>query len=551
MKKMLMGLAALTCLSSIATADTLYVRADGDKRSTLADAKKVFNSNELQLALDALKPGDTLLLGAGTFTIPDKLQTKVSGTETDPIVIRGVSPEKTKLVPKKKYSGRMFSLYHDHYVIENLQLNGGDILFWVFGAHSNIIQNNLFTNAGGECFRMRYKSSLNKIQHNTITNCGVEGFDLSKNSKNGEAIYMGTAPEQQSKNAREFYPRTSNKKGTSEKDTTSFNLVYNNRINTTNECVDLKENSHSNNVVGNICTGNLDGNSGGLGSRGSGNIFRNNVVTDVVGAGIRVGGDSSKDGINNIIINNVFKRTGHAAVKDMRSPQKLVCGNTIAENLKPSQTGLDPAQYCPEGTAKFLASLGLLEPTDIVKPQPEPKEEPKAEEPKKEVEDTAEVTPPKETSATPKGAHTASKSEYVLKVAKVKASSHDGNMPANVLDYNKGTRWSSSEHKGRIIFDLGEVRKVKHLNIAFYKGDERRATFAVDVSVDGKKFTRMVKTRSSGKTDDFQKVDIKDSRVRYVRIVGYGNDSKKASSRKWQSVSDVEIIGRALNSKGR
>src|SRR5690349_8478855 len=61
-----------------------------------------------------------------------------------------------------------------------------------------------------------------------------------------------------------------------------------------------------------------------------------------------------------------------------------------------------------------------------------------------------------------------------LSVANVTASGDDGNVPANVLDDNLKTRWSSFGKGQYITADLGATTSVCSASIAWYLGASRR-----------------------------------------------------------------------------
>ncbi len=87
-------------------------------------------------------------------------------------------------------------------------------------------------NAGGECIRLRYQTRRNEIAYSQISNCGRYDFAFRGGGKNGEGIYIGTAPEQRGAH------------GSSDRsvDASNANHVHHNVIDTKgNECVDIKE----------------------------------------------------------------------------------------------------------------------------------------------------------------------------------------------------------------------------------------------------------------------------------------------------------------------
>ena len=148
--------------------------------------------------------------------------------------------------------------------------------------------------------------------------CGVWDFELGGDGKNGEAIYIGTAPEQLYRNP------------TTDPDASNSNWIHHNLFDTQgNECVDIKEFSEHNIIEYNHCTGQRDSDAAGMASRGNYNIFRFNTIWGNAGAGIRLGGDTPDQGIHNTILFNTLLNNAFTGLKIMASPQSSVCGNTI------------------------------------------------------------------------------------------------------------------------------------------------------------------------------------------------------------------------------
>ena len=58
-------------------------------------------------------------------------------------------------------------------------------------------------------------------------------------------------------------------------------------------------------------------------------MFRYNLSHDNKGAGIRLGGDTPADGLNNEVIGNTLLDNEGAGIKVMRLPQGTICGNRI------------------------------------------------------------------------------------------------------------------------------------------------------------------------------------------------------------------------------
>jgi unsaturated chondroitin disaccharide hydrolase len=123
-----------------------------------------------------------------------------------------------------------------------------------------------------------------------------------------------------------------------------------------------------------------------------------------------------------------------------------------------------------------------------------------------------------------------------LPVSAVRASSSDGNGPANTLDNNLSTRWSSSGSGQWIRFDLGATRTVSKIAVAFYLGDRRTYRFKVQTSTDAVHWSTISSTISSGRTLGQETFDVADRQARYVRLVGYGS-----SATGWNNVTEVDV----------
>jgi uncharacterized protein YjdB len=116
------------------------------------------------------------------------------------------------------------------------------------------------------------------------------------------------------------------------------------------------------------------------------------------------------------------------------------------------------------------------------------------------------------------------------------ASGDDGNIPQNTLDNDLGTRWSASGDGQWIRYDLGAVGAIGRVDIAWYLGDTRIASFDVEVSSDTVTWTRVFAGQSSGQTLQPERYTFPTASGRYVRIVGHGN-----STSAWNSITEVAL----------
>ncbi len=297
---------------------TLYVAPSGQDAAGFGSQSKPYKT--ISHALGKVFPGMKILVMAGTY--PEYLVTKINGKAGRPIVLEAQGPV---VLTGDTAHGRLMELRHDYYTITGFEFNGQpntiDILLWLQEADNNTITNNYFHHAQGECVRMKYQSTKNTAQRNRFEYCGLLDFGGGGTGKNGEGIYLGTAPEQLDRNP------------TTGVDHTNNNLIRNNTFVTHgNECVDIKEGSEKNIVEFNDCTGQLDPNSGGFDARGNSNVFRFNKSYGNIGAGIRLGGDEVTDGVNNQAYGNELRDNKNTALKVMRLPQGLICGNIESGN---------------------------------------------------------------------------------------------------------------------------------------------------------------------------------------------------------------------------
>lgn len=270
----------------------------------------------IHYALTQAAPGTVIIVKPGTYA--ERITTVRNGTAAQPITLQAEG--KVILTGNQ---GRIMEVTHDYHVIKGFEFKGGDIQLWLQEADNTVISSNYFHHAQGECVRLKYHSSHTLFENNRVEFCGQEDFGGGGDGKNGEGVYIGTAPEQLDKNP------------TPESDYSNANLVRYNTFNTRgNECVDIKEGSEKNIIEFNNCTGQRDPESGGMDSRGNRNVFRYNRIYNNKGAGIRFGGDTEQDGLHNEAYGNVITSNAREALKITRTTQGKICGNTATGNMR-------------------------------------------------------------------------------------------------------------------------------------------------------------------------------------------------------------------------
>jgi hypothetical protein len=337
-------------IESAETGSNLYVSPSGSDSGS-GSAKAPFKT--LQKALDVVKPGTTINLKSGTYTLSKTTNSKVDGTSSAPIIIQSASGEHA--VIKGPAGSRGVQINNAWYIIRNLEFTGADTLLWLDGSRNSVITGNNFHDALGECVRIKNQSKNVTVSHNTITTCGLQGFDAAAGHKNGEGIYIGTAPEQRDRigGVPDF--------------TTGVVVEYNSIQTYGSEAVDIKEDAEGNVVRYNVASNSHDPDGAVFGVRGDNNQFIGNEASGGSGAGFRAGGDTVDGrvyGKNNVYSGNYSHNNASHSFKFMVGPQKVDCTN---------KTSGDGGQMYYFGTTTFtIACDGGGYQSDESAPTPTP-----------------------------------------------------------------------------------------------------------------------------------------------------------------------------------
>ncbi len=300
-------------------------RGDDNNPGTFREPLK-----HIESALKQAEPGDTVVLLKGTYK--ENVRTVRDGAPGKPITIVGMPGAVIKGNDRPR--GREVEITNSYITLSNLKIDGHfkdceqedcyhDELIYVHGEPGNYLTGVKLIalqveNALGECIRFKYTQN-SEVGYSQISNCGLSSFKFGKGT-NGEGIYIGTAPEQ-----------TNGKP-----DRTSNIYIHNNSIRTEgSECIDVKEGATNVKISNNLCSGNLQSTVGGISIRGNSNLVEKNISFGNRGAGIRLGGDTKQDGICNTVVENALIDNEDYALKIMREPQSLICGNySPSEKLK-------------------------------------------------------------------------------------------------------------------------------------------------------------------------------------------------------------------------
>lgn len=346
----------LLCLTVLAQAEgaQYFVSPDGDNDNSGASPSQPFRS--IQHAIQLAQPGDTIHLGPGHYY--QDVNTIRDGAPGRPITIVGTR----NAIVHGSASNRIFQVHHDYisligFTIDGLRRNAEpnrmgafrEKLLYVIGydkrdgVHHLRVLNMTFRNAGEECLRIKYFARHNEIAYSTFNDCGIWDFVFDAHGVVGEAIYLGTSSKQWDINL------------TIEPDITAHNWVHHNVIDTQgNECVEAKEGTERNIIEYNLCTGQMDPNSGGIVSRGKANVIRYNEIHSSVGAGVRLGGhlvEGVQYGVENFVYGNIIYGNAAGGIKVLVDGQSLICGNQLWDNAAGPMSGdfagsYDGAQPC-------------------------------------------------------------------------------------------------------------------------------------------------------------------------------------------------------------
>ncbi|CAN0385323.1 unnamed protein product, partial [Ascophyllum nodosum] len=280
----------------------------------------------LSEALELAEPGDTIFLADGTYDTA--IVSYRDGKEGQPITIQGGND----VVIKGNYRSRSVLINHSfislkHFTVEGKIEDSSDA-----GAYNNkcvyvdgegseldgfVMEGLLIQNCGGECVRLKNSVVNSKILDNTIENCGIHDYKFESEDKNGEGIYVGTSSNQ-------WVDETS--------DNCFGNVIEGNIISTNgNECVEIKEGSKENIVEMNVCSNQLDKNSGCYGVRGDDNIIRHGDFRRNK-ACFRVSEFAPGCILYcSSVYGNDFYNCGEGSIKVVTENQGLICGNTCDE----------------------------------------------------------------------------------------------------------------------------------------------------------------------------------------------------------------------------
>jgi hypothetical protein len=121
-----------------------------------------------------------------------------------------------------------------------------------------------------------------------------------------------------------------------------------------------------------------------------------------------------------------------------------------------------------------------------------------------------------------------------LPIAGYRASSSDVNLPEYAVDGDITTRWSAFDDGQWMELDLGALKTVGYLGVAFYRGDQRSKQIKIELSSDQTVWTQVYSGTSSGRTIQPEAFGFHPSEARYVRVTGLG-------ASQWTSITEIQV----------
>jgi len=114
--------------------------------------------------------------------------------------------------------------------------------------------------------------------------------------------------------------------------------------------------------------------------------------------------------------------------------------------------------------------------------------------------------------------------------------------PDNTYDMDVGTRWASESTDVNpeqwLMFELDDTYPIEKIGVSWMSGTARQYTYILEISTDGKNWTKVFDGQSSGTTSWCEYTELGGKMAKYVRYKGYGNTVNG-----WNSVTEVQILG--------
>ena len=113
------------------------------------------------------------------------------------------------------------------------------------------------------------------------------------------------------------------------------------------------------------------------------------------------------------------------------------------------------------------------------------------------------------------------------------------NIAANAIDADAGTIWASNGVGRYMLLELDKLSYITNVEVLFNPNSARNANFAIEVSEDGKNFTRIYEGTSDGsvETGTWEKFEFdKAYQAKYIKYVGNGSNISN-----WNAIQEIRF----------
>ncbi|MBK1792209.1 Ig-like domain-containing protein [Persicirhabdus sediminis] len=104
-----------------------------------------------------------------------------------------------------------------------------------------------------------------------------------------------------------------------------------------------------------------------------------------------------------------------------------------------------------------------------------------------------------------------------------------------LLDDNLTTRWTSNVVGVELMLEYDDDYFFDHLDIAFYKGNERVSSFELHASLDGENWNLLGNYSSLEGSDQLESYAFTSQQLRFIKLIGKGN-----SATNWTTISQIK-----------
>ncbi len=125
-----------------------------------------------------------------------------------------------------------------------------------------------------------------------------------------------------------------------------------------------------------------------------------------------------------------------------------------------------------------------------------------------------------------------------LSISNIDASTSMESLPRYAIDNDPSTIWRSRGRNQWLRCELATPALVQEIQIAWFNGEKRRASFIIETSSDGMKWNPILRRKSSGTTQALESINIPDTTTRWIRINCQGNSTDQMNA-----IAELRILG--------